>query len=132
MPKQEYGDAISNIDLRWIGVKVSAEEIDEEFSSLLKMVWAFQRSLDKQLFNLDEEAGFKAKLYENIYLDTANAIFEKTHCPNRVMHKIITLSIFSPCILRINYIDKNFTNFKIPAVMKTSILFFRLCILHPS
>ena len=82
VPKQEYGDAISNIDLRWIGVKVSAEEIDEEFSSLLKMVWAFQRSLAEKLSNQDNEAKLQVDLYKNINPDSSKTIIAATHCPN--------------------------------------------------
>ena len=89
-PKQEHDHAIAKMDTRWTGDTVSAEDRYEELIRLVKMVWAFQRSLAGKLSNLDEEAAFQAELYEKIDPETANAIIEETNCPNIPMHNIST------------------------------------------
>ena len=66
--KQEYNDAISNMDLRWVEETVSSEGIDEVVSRLSKMVWAFQRSLYGQLSNPEDKEAFQVKIYKNIDL----------------------------------------------------------------
>ena len=42
--KQEYNDAIGNMNPRWAGDTVSVEDRDDALSLLEKMVWDFQRS----------------------------------------------------------------------------------------
>ena len=56
--KQEYIDAIANMDPQWVGEAVIAEDIDESLSQLVKIVWAFLRILARQLSNPDDEAAF--------------------------------------------------------------------------
>ena len=56
--KQEYIDAIANMDPQWVGEAVIAEDIDEYLSQLVKIVWAFLRILARQLSNPDDEAAF--------------------------------------------------------------------------
>ena len=93
--------------LQWVGDTVSAEEIDEAFSRLVKMVWDFQISLARKLSNLDDEVVLQAEIYENISPDTTKAIISGTHRPNRAMHKISTSVNCLPIIfLRRNYVDK--------------------------
>ena len=112
-PKQEYHDAITNMDPRWAGETVSAEERDEALSRLAKMVWAFQRSLARQLSNPDDEAAFQAELYEKIDPETAKAIIAATHRPNRAMHEISTSVNRLPIhFLRRNEIDKDIMTFE--------------------
>ena len=94
--KNEYDGVIANMDLRWEGETVIAEERDEALSRFSKMVWAFQRSLSRPFSNLDDKAEFQAKLYKNIDPKTAKAIIASTHCPNNDIHKI---SIFVTCLL---------------------------------
>ena len=89
-PKQEYDYAIGNMVPCWVGETASAEEIDEALSQLANMLWDFQRRLAGKWSNPDNNAAFQAKLYKNIDPDTAKAIIEGTHHPNRAMHKIIT------------------------------------------
>ena len=56
VPKQEYDIAISNMNSQWVGETVSAKYIDEVFSQLVYIVWAFQRSISILLSNPDDEA----------------------------------------------------------------------------
>ena len=65
-PKQEYYEAISNMDLQWAGDTVISEERDDTLSRLVKMVWDFQIILARHLYNPDNEAVFQADLYKNI------------------------------------------------------------------
>ena len=54
------------------------------------MLWDFQRILNVQLSNLNDEVSFLFKLYKNIGPKTSKIINEATHCPNRGMHEIST------------------------------------------
>ena len=90
-----------------------SEEIDEAFSWLVKMVWAFQRILAIQFSNPDNKAAFHAKLYKNIKPETATPIIAATHCPNFSMHEISTLfNSLSIYFLRRNDIDKDIMVFE--------------------
>ena len=64
--KQEYNDAISNMDPRWAGEIVRSDDRDSELSWLEKMVWVFHRSLDWKFSNPNDKAAFQAELYKNI------------------------------------------------------------------
>ena len=68
------------------------EDRDEAFSQLIKMVWAFQRSLARQWSNPDNKTVFKAELYEKIDPNTNKAIITETRQPNGAMHNIVTSS----------------------------------------
>ena len=97
----------------WAGETVSAEDRDEVLSKLVNMVWAFWRILDRQLSNPDNEAEFKAKLYEKIDPESAKAIIAATHHPNHDMQKIITLVNHLPIHFLIrNDIDKDIITFE--------------------
>ena len=67
-----------------------SEEIDEVFSRLSNMLWAFQRILAGKLSNWDDEAELQSKIYKNIFPETSKAVIVATHCPNHAMHNIIT------------------------------------------
>ena len=98
------------------------------------MVWAFQRSLAGKFSNLDDEAAFQPKQYENIDPETAKSIIASTSCPNHAMHDISTLlnclTIFSlegirliriSCRLRIPTDDSNLSS-HIPLLHYTPII----------
>ena len=89
-PKQERNDGIANMEPRLTGETVSAEERDGVLIRLVKMVWAFQRSLAGQLSNMDNNAELQAKLYKNINPETAKVMSAEIHCPNCAMHEIRT------------------------------------------
>ena len=55
-PKQEYGDAIYNMDPQWARKTLSAKERDEALSLLAKMVWYFKRSISGKFSNPDNKA----------------------------------------------------------------------------
>ena len=63
------------MDPQWAGDSVSAEEIYEELSILVSMLWDFQISLSRQLYKPDKEVAFQSNIYENIYPETTKAIF---------------------------------------------------------
>ena len=90
MPKEEYNNTISNMDLRWTGEIETTEDRDEASILLVKIVWAFQRIRDRQLSNLDDDSVFQDEIYKNIDPKTANAIIVATHCPKSAMHNIST------------------------------------------
>ena len=90
-PKQEYDDDIANMDPRWVGDTVSTEYRDEALSQLVKILWAFQRSLSRQLSNPEDKAAFQAKLYKNIYPETAKVVIAAYHHLDRAMRKISNL-----------------------------------------
>ena len=112
-PKQEYDEAIVNMDPWWAGETVSSEERDETLILLVNMVWAFQRSISRQLSSPDDKAEFQAKLYKKTDPETAKSIISATHCPNHAMQKIRT-SVNSPTIhfLIRNDIDKDIMTFE--------------------
>ena len=98
-PKQEYDDAISNMDPRWAGDGVRAEERYEVLSLLVKMVCAFQKSLARQFSNLDDKSAFQSEIYEKIDPNPAKEIIEKTHRPNRTMYNISTSANRLPILI---------------------------------
>ena len=82
-------------------------------SQLDKMVCAFQRSLSGKLFDPDDEAAFRAKIYKNIDPETAKTIIAATNCPNCAMNDIITSINCLPIHFVIkNEIDKDIMKFK--------------------
>ena len=99
-PKQEYNDAIANMELRREGLTMRNQDRDEALSLFTKMVWAFQMIVARQLSNLGDEAAFQAKLYKNIDPETVNKTIAATHRPNCAMHNIRTWSIIFPYILK--------------------------------
>ena len=112
-PIQEWDDAIANMDPRWAGGVVISEERDELLSRLVKIVWAFQRSLARQMSKPDNKASFQAGLYKNINPKTTKAIIAETRRPNFSMHNISTMVNCLPIhFLRRNNIDKDIMLFE--------------------
>ena len=59
---QEYKEAISNVEPRWVGETMSDIERDEAYSPLVNMVLDFQKILAKKCSNPENEAAFQADL----------------------------------------------------------------------
>ena len=77
------------------------------------MVWAFQRSLARQLSNLDDEAAFQVDLYKNIEPGTSKTIIAETYSPIWAIHKIRTsVNRLLIHFLRRNKTDKDIMKFE--------------------